>query len=103
MESLLIGLAIVAICIFVLGIPHFSNHSGQVKTAEAIVVSRRSERPSATLPTQWGSRMNYVVTFSVDEVPLELNAASSQYARLVEGIRVQLRWQGNTIVDFQEL
>ena len=103
MESVLIGLALAAICIFVLRLPHNSAAKAALKTAQAEVVSRRSERPQAALPTQWGGRMQYLVTFCVEQAPLELNVSGSQYARLVEGSRVQLRWRDNTLVDFEAL
>jgi len=103
MESMLIGLAIIAICYFVLKIPRFSSSNGQLQVGEAEVISRRSERPSSSLPTQWGGRMNYLVTFSLNGEMLELNATNAQYVRLVEGSSVQLRWQENNIVDFEIL
>lgn len=99
-ESLFLGILLVAVCVFAAKPPRLLRSKAPMQTAAAEVLSRRGDAPTATLPSHWGGRMNYKVTFSVDGNTMELNVTSNQYARLVEGCRGQLTWQNDTMVDF---
>ena len=99
-EQLLLGLGFVVICILAIKAPRLFASKSPVMQAAAEVVSRKGELPSATLPTQWGGRLNYHVTFRVEGETKELQVNTSQFTRLVEGATGILTWRDNTLVDF---
>ena len=99
-EQLLLALGFLAICIFAVKAPHFFASKTPVMRAAAEVISRKGELPTATLPTQWGGRLNYQVTFSIEGESKVLHVDASQFARLVEGTTGMLTWRDDTLVDF---
>ena len=99
-EQIFLGLGFVIICILAVKAPKLFTSKAPVKTAKAEVISRKGEMSSAMLPSQWGGRPNYQVSFCVGEETIVLNVDATQYTRLLEGTSGLLTWRDNTLVDF---
>ena len=99
-EQIFLGLAFVIICILAVKAPKLFASKATVKTAKAEVLSRKGEMTSAMLPSQWGGRPSYQVSFSVGEETIVLTVDAAQYTRLLEGTSGLLTWRDNTMVDF---
>ena len=100
MESVLLGLAIVAICVLAMKAPKQFASKAPAKTAKATVLARKGEMASATLPSQWGGRPTYQISFSIGEETIVLTVDAAHYTRLLEGTSGLLTWRDNTLVDF---
>ena len=101
MESILLGLVLIAACVLAVKAPKLFQSKEPVLTLPAQVLSRRAKAPDAALPNNWGNRMDYFVTFSTEEAPIELSVSAGQYTQLTEGTRIQLRYQGTRLLDFE--
>ena len=99
-EQVLLGLGFVILCILAVKAPKMFAAKAPVKTAKAQVLSRKGEMAFAMLPTQWGSRPTYQVSFSIGEETIVLNVDATQYTRLLEGTSGLLTWRDNTMVNF---
>lgn len=100
MESIFLGLVLVTACVLALKAPKLFKSKESVMNVPARVFSRSAKVPSATLPNNWGGRMDYCVTFSLEDGTVELSVNASQYTQLVEGTQGQLRYQGTKLVSF---
>lgn len=100
MESVLLGLAFVALCVLALKAPKLFTSRAPVKTAKATVLGRRGEIAAGALPTQWGGHPTYQVSYSVGEETITLTVDAAHYTRLLEGTSGLLTWRDNTLVDF---
>ena len=99
MEQILLGLALVAICILAVKRPSLPGAKTPVQTASAEVISRKGEM-GAGLPANWGGRANFQVTFRVEDKEIVLSANAQQYTRLPEGTKGTLTWRDHTLVSF---
>ena len=99
-EQIFLGLAFVIICILAVKVPKLFVSKAPVKTAKAEVLSRKGDMTSAMLPSQWGGRPNYQVSFRAGEEIIVLTVDATQYTRLLEGTSGLLTWRDNTMVDF---
>ena len=99
-ESILLCLALVALCVLALKAPKRFASKAPVKTAKATVLGRKGEIAAGVLPAQWGGRPTYQASFSIGEETIVLTVDAAHYTRLLEGTSGLLTWRDNTLVGF---
>lgn len=100
-EQVLLSLAVVATAAAAVLVPRLWKNKETVMTAQAQVLSRCGQMPTASLPNNWGGRMDYTVTFATESETLTLQVTSSQFTHLVEGTKGTLTWQDKTLLQFE--
>ena len=101
MEQILLGAGLIALCVLAVKAPKIFRSKDPVKTASALVVARRADVSNSTYSTFQNSKIQYWITFRLEEETMELSVSSSQYSRILEGAQGQLTWQDKTLVSFE--
>ena len=101
MEQILLTAGLIALCVLAVRAPKLFSSKEPIQTADSQVVSRRCTMPDGSYSNFRGNKMQYYVTFLVNEELLELSVTGSQYARLTEGSSVHITWKGTGLVDFK--
>ena len=102
-EHILIGLGLSAVCAVGLYLPYWKP-KGQVIECQAVVKSKRVEYSNTPHIYYRGQRFNYVVTF-IDENgrEVELTTIEANYGNFKEGDRGRLKYQRETIIEFERV
>ena len=101
MESVFLGIIIVAACVLAVRFPKLLRSKTPPATVTAQIVSRRGNLPGNTYSGFRGQAMEYLIIFQIGEEQLELHTTASQYTRLMEGMHGTLTYTDQTLISFE--